>query len=222
MVDIDEFGSWNDSAVFRSSPIGQNMASGTLQLPEPQELPHTSVVLVGDEAFPLMENLMRPYPGTSLTLCEKVYNYRLSRARRVVENAFGTLAAWWRIFRQIIQAELSTVDNLVCAAVLLHNFLRTCDEEEEGGHARFLYVPPAYVDHEDDSHNVQEGQWRRDLARGKKSHSTFTSVERVGSNNHTKTVRKVRDTFAAYFCTEFEEVPWQYKAVRRGCRRNTV
>ncbi|CAN8023439.1 unnamed protein product, partial [Ixodes persulcatus] len=226
MVDIGEFGSWNDSAVFRSCPIGQNMTSGTLQLPEPQELPHTSVkmpfVLVGDEAFPLMENLMRPYPGTSLTLCEKVYNYRLSRARRIVENAFGILAARWRIFRQIIQAELSTVDNLVWAAVLLHNFLRTCDEEEEAGHARFVYVPPAYVDHEDDSHDVQEGQWRRDLARGKKSHSTFTSVGRVGSNNHSKTVRKVRDTFAAYFCTEFGEVPWQYKAVRRGCRHNTV
>ncbi|CAN7974957.1 unnamed protein product [Ixodes persulcatus] len=75
MVDIGEFGSWNDSAVFRSCPIGQNMTSGTLQLPEPQELPHTSVkmpfVLVGDEAFPLMENLMRPYPGTSLTLSRR-------------------------------------------------------------------------------------------------------------------------------------------------------
>ncbi|KAM7287660.1 hypothetical protein ISCGN_031351 [Ixodes scapularis] len=43
MVDIGDFGSWNDSAVFRSCPIGQNMTSGILQLPEPQELPHTSV-----------------------------------------------------------------------------------------------------------------------------------------------------------------------------------
>lgn len=96
MVDIGEYGFWNDSAVFRSCPIGTNMISGTLQLPDAQGLPHTSVktlfVVVGDEAFPLMENLMRPYPGKGLELCERLFNYQLSRARRTIENAFGILA----------------------------------------------------------------------------------------------------------------------------------
>lgn len=91
-------------------------------------------VLVGDEAFPLKENLMRPYPGKNIKKSKKqnltaearrkrIYNYRLSRARRVVENAFGILVQKWRIFKVPINAKVTVVELIIKACVCLHNFL---------------------------------------------------------------------------------------------------
>jgi hypothetical protein len=56
-------------------------------------------VLVADDAFPLTSYLMKPYAG-KLTKgsAKSVFNYRLSRARRIVENAFGLLSSVFRIF----------------------------------------------------------------------------------------------------------------------------
>lgn len=58
-------------------------------------------MFIGDEAFPLKTYLMRPIPGRSLdNQQQKVYNYRVSRARRTIENAFGILVARWRVLKR--------------------------------------------------------------------------------------------------------------------------
>ena len=53
--------------------------------------------------------------------------YRLSSARRVVENAFIILVTKWRGFRQPIIGNIETVDAVVKACTVLHNFLRRRD-----------------------------------------------------------------------------------------------
>ena len=105
-VDIGQYGSNTDGNVFQFSNFSKLYIDYKLNVPPikrlpnfPQEgkMPH---VIVADEAFPLLHNLMRPYPGRStgnLPKEEAVFNYRLSRARMVVENAFGILVQRWRI-----------------------------------------------------------------------------------------------------------------------------
>ena len=49
------------------------------------------VVILGDPAYPLLPWLMKPHPGVGLSDKQKKFNRRLSRARVIVECAFGRL-----------------------------------------------------------------------------------------------------------------------------------
>jgi hypothetical protein len=69
---------------------------------------------------------MRPYPGSqSKGDNEKsIFNYRLSRARRVVENASGILSQKFHIYQRTLQPFLENADNIIFATCILHNNLR--------------------------------------------------------------------------------------------------
>lgn len=67
---------------------------------------------------------MKPYSHRWLSDEERIFNYRLSRARRVAENAFGILAARFCIFCRPISLSVETIDFVIKAACALHNWLR--------------------------------------------------------------------------------------------------
>jgi hypothetical protein len=46
--------------------------------------------IVGDEAFAL-SHVLRPYPSRNLDVARRTYNYRLTRARRVVVCIWDTV-----------------------------------------------------------------------------------------------------------------------------------
>jgi hypothetical protein len=105
------------------------MASNELGIPREAELTSAAdsfpYVIVADEAFALKPYLMRPYSKNSVVSDEeKVYNYRHSRVRRTVENAFGILAGRWRVFLNPTETQPGTVDHAVLAAFCLHYMLR--------------------------------------------------------------------------------------------------
>ena len=76
---------------------------------------------MGDDTFPLRSNLLKPFSHPSLSLEEKVFNYRLLRARRDVENAFDILASRFRIFLRPIDSIVETTEKLVKVACAIHN-----------------------------------------------------------------------------------------------------
>ncbi|XP_036329617.1 protein ALP1-like [Rhagoletis pomonella] len=133
MVDIGALGHNSDGGVFKNSKFGNSILHHpqNMKIPGEKVLPNTNeiapFVFLADEAFPLRKNIMRPYPGrnvTNLPQKELIFNKRLSKARRVVENAFGILSSRFRIYRKPIIASKETAINIVKATVCLHNWLR--------------------------------------------------------------------------------------------------
>ncbi|XP_046384982.1 protein ALP1-like [Ischnura elegans] len=188
VVDIGAQGRHSDGGIFANSIMGWNFQAGQMNLPPPdkfhQNYEECPYFMVGDEAFGLTEYLLRPYPGRNrgrLTYEQQVFNYRLSLARKTIECTFGMLAQRWRILRKPIIAAEETVDGIVKAAVVLHNFLR--DLEEERGERNYLAV------------GDEDGEGMPDVAN-------------AGIGNHTRRAARVRDIMKSYFCNE-GAVPWQ-------------
>lgn len=80
-------------------------------------------VIVGDDAFPLRKHIMKPYSYKSMAKERQIFNLRLSRARHVVEHAFGILSNRFRIFQQRINLKVETVELVTKTCCVLHNLL---------------------------------------------------------------------------------------------------
>ena len=132
-VDIGSYGSCSDSYAFKNSNFGQRLEMNQLKLPKRAQLPGDRLgqempfVLVGDEAFALSRHVLRPYARKNLTTAKRIFNYRLTRARRMVECTFGILANKWRIFHRPIDVNPEFCDNIIKACCVLHNFVRQRD-----------------------------------------------------------------------------------------------
>ncbi|XP_071972628.1 uncharacterized protein [Engystomops pustulosus] len=137
IVDIGAYGSSADAAVFRASRMGERLRSNQLTLPEPRCLPGSTgppapFVIVADEGFGLSRHVLRPFPRRGLDERRRIFNYRLTRARRYVECAFGILCSKWRVLHSSIQMDPDNVKKVVQACVILHNFVRIHDGASDG------------------------------------------------------------------------------------------
>uniref|UniRef100_A0A672R0C1 Zgc:194221 n=1 Tax=Sinocyclocheilus grahami TaxID=75366 RepID=A0A672R0C1_SINGR len=130
IVDVGAYGKSSDGGTLYASDFGKALHQGGLDLPEDAPLPGAEDlqpvphVFVGDEAFPLKKNLLRPYPENHLDREKRVFNYRLSRAMRMVECTFGILAAQWRLYHRVLGVSPKVADAVVKATCILHNFLQ--------------------------------------------------------------------------------------------------
>ncbi len=193
LIDVGAYGSQSDGGIFALSAMGKALQGGKLSIPPPKPLPGApelgSVphVIVGDEAFPLKPYLMRPFPGQELDDNKRIFNYRLSRARRVVENAFGILAAKWRIYQRRIQLCPLTVDKVVKATCILHNFIKHT------------------------STNASSNTTNHPLEVGRDHHGPICDLQNTG-NHASQEAYDVRNTFTKYVMLPAGGVTWQRNA----------
>lgn len=132
-INVGSYGKGSDSNISKMTDLGKKIYSNSLHLPDPKPLINEvgsddiPYVFVADEAFAICPNVMRPYPSKNLTNAKKIFNYRLTRARRFVECAFGILANKWRIFHRPLDVNSVFADSIIKTCCVLHNFVRKRD-----------------------------------------------------------------------------------------------
>jgi len=148
---------------------------------------------VGDEAFILRKDFLKPYSVKQLTRERRIFNYRLCHARRIIENVFGILVARFGIFKTRIDIKLDNIKDVVMASCALHNFLRRTSPD--------TYTPPESFDTED----LQNGTVTAGL---RSNPSSMTTLKRGNNRSRQLTRKEVRSQFMEYFNNE-GKVPWQ-------------
>ncbi|GFG40228.1 hypothetical protein Cfor_09816 [Coptotermes formosanus] len=129
-IDVGAYGASSDCNIFKNTNFCTKLEGNHLNIPDSRSLPNDDngtpmpFVIVGDEAFALSEHVLRPYPTRNLDIQKRIYNNRLTRARRMVEYAFGVLCNKWRIFHGAIDVRPDLCDVIVKTCCILHNFVR--------------------------------------------------------------------------------------------------
>lgn len=207
LVDIGAFGRNHDSVVFNESNFGKAIMNDQLHLPLATELPNSDIkmdyYLVGDQAFPLSNRIMRPYPGQYLPIEKNIFNYRLSRARRTIENAFGILVQRFRILRNTLPTSLPVAECIVKACIVLHNFLQSDAETNRFGNI--------CGDKIGSNGDVINGSWRSES-----NVSAFKKVPMRKASHVKHCFQEVRNQLCQYFNSNAGSVAWQEDHVLQG------
>lgn len=194
----------SDGGVFNAAHFKKCLDENKMHLPSTHVLSGQSealpFVFVADDAFPLAVNVMKPFPGAhGKGSKERVFNYRLSRARRVSENVFGILTSVFRVLRKPMLLEPDTATKIVLAIIYLHNFLRKSSSKS-------IYNPPGTFDREcSDTGEISNGVWRRDES----NFSGMRTMKKIARKSRID-AEDVRNKYAEYFISLEGSVPFQW------------
>lgn len=187
-IDVGAYGKECDSAVFKETQFWKNLIDNRLSIPLSTtklgadfELPY---VFVADEAFALHEHVLRPFGGHQLNNVKKIFNYRLTRARRYVECAFGILANKWRILHRPFNVSLDLAVDIVKTCCLLQNFI-----------------------------HKEEGIISNPVCDNLTTDTNLPDVPRSNSVRGSLTANVIRNKFADYFMSSEGQLPWQNQYV---------
>lgn len=139
-ADVGTHGRMSDGGVFNDSILYNKIYGPDSFFPDDTPLPNRHLpvpyVFVTDGAFALSKRIMKPFPGTPANGSQdRKFNSRLSRARVVIECAFGIMTSVFGVLKtnMLLQPEKASIITLTC--VVLHNFLK------KSQHSQRLYMP---------------------------------------------------------------------------------
>lgn len=199
-VDIGLFGQNNDIGIFTDSNLGKALDKGTLNLPNNTKLPGSDIVspyvMAGGEAFPLKKNLMRPFPKrqTDIDAEKKIFNCRLSHARKLVDYAFGSLMQMFRFYTRRLKYEPSNATNIVLTTFILYNIIHSSNNMA-------------------DSFNDCSNRYLKI--------NRIQNLRRHGGNSRTEAF-SVRDNLKLYFNSPVGSVKWQNEKEINELKGNDV
>ena len=195
-VDVGQTGCGSDAGVFSLTEMFTSLNEGKAGLPEPEPLPgeedrgrDIGYFLVGDDAFALKPWMMKPIPQRYMAREKRIFNYRLSRARRVVENVFGILSSRFRCLLTTMQQEPDRVATITMACCVLHNLLR-------------LRNPSAT----DPGHDGGAGDATDDRGIAGEMHDLGTPYR---GHNPSRAAKEQRDYLLDFVNSPHGSVPWQ-------------
>lgn len=200
-VDIGCQGRISDGGVYNNSTLYKKVEKNELRFPKPgpltnreKEIPY---FFIGDDAFALCENLMKVFSGIHPKGSrERIYNYRLSGARRVVENAFGISSSIFRVLRKPLLLEPQKAQIIIRAVVHLNNFLR------RNSTSLNIYSPPGSMD---SVVNIEiiNGSWRNDYD----NRTSLIPLKNIPRKS-CLAAKEIREELADYFINE-GQISWQ-------------
>lgn len=197
-VDAGAYGSEGDGGVFSKTDFGRKIYNDELPLPNDSTINGINIpyYFVSDDAFALGKRIMKPYVpkrGSRLTAEERIFNYRLSRARRCIENAFGILSSRWLCLNRTSQHNPDLTNKMVLACCCLHNYLINRNDE--------LYSPQNFADYLDANGNIVDGEWR-------KNQFAWQSLNQ-NCARETDQAKMIRNILKDYVNSPVGAVPWQ-------------
>ncbi len=141
--------------------------------------------ILGDDAFALKTWLKKPFSQRNMTDEQRIFNNRLSRGPRIVENGFGILANRFQFLLSPLRQEPEMVKSIVLACVCLYNLMRM----------RYTGLQNALLDQEDNQYHVIPREWRNG--------ANIQDVGNlVGSSRTTRMAKKQKEFlfFFFFFC----------------------
>lgn len=121
-------GRMSDSGAFKGTDLYKKISQHGVMPQTSRTINGVKVpfTILGDSGFALESWLLKPFTyHSALSQNQKIFNYRLSRARRTVENMFGRVKLRWRRLLRGLDVQYERTHKVINVAFALHNICET-------------------------------------------------------------------------------------------------